>query len=1123
MTFKEELSGRILVLDGAMGTMIQRRHIGNNEELNLSDPGFIRSIHEEFIRAGADIIETNSFGANRISQEEYGMAPKASEMAYCAARIARSAADTADRKVYVAGSVGPTGFSLTMPSDASDPAFRKYGFDELVEVFREQLTALRDGGADLFLLETSFDALVTKSAIYALELMENDLPVIISATVSDRSGRTLTGQTLEAFYHSVRHCPGLVAFGLNCALGASMMKALAADVAAFSEFPTIFYPNAGIPDEMGRYNDSPERMASVIGGMAAEGLVNIAGGCCGSTPDHIKAIAEAVGNSSPRPAKAEDRRLSVSGLEPVTIDRKLNFTNIGERTNVAGSRKFARLIASGAYEEALQVAAAQIEGGANVIDINMDDAMLDSTLQMRTFLRHIASDPEVGKAAIMIDSSHFDTIEEALKNVQGRSIVNSISLKDGEEEFLRRARIIAAHGAAMVVMAFDEQGQAVTFDRKVEICTRSYELLTVKAGIRPEDIIFDVNVLSIGTGIPEHARFAVDYIEAVRWIKGNLPGALTSGGISNLSFAFRGKNTVREAMHSVFLYHAIAAGLDMAIVNPQMLQLYDEIDPVLRDLVEDLIFNRNPGATDALVEYASNLSETEGQAVEGPAEDSAPAAVRLSRAVIKGGCSALEECVLEALKDSADAVSLIEGPLMDAMAEVGARFAEGKMFLPQVVRSAKVMQDAVAVLQPYMTVDSGTGGSRPKAVLATVKGDVHDIGKNITSIVLQCSGFEVIDLGVMVPAETILEKAAETGADIIGVSGLITPSLYRMEELCRKMAEGGFRQPLFVGGAAASAVHTALKLAPLYDNVHYGQDASVTAVMAKRYIASPAEFIKDEETARKKLLSLLDRGEDPCVQTDSCAGPAGSGAYLGVLPENIGPQTLPAKDFTEVFDWKTFNAVCRIPAGSDGFKAEAMACLGQESLIVRRCVRFFECRKEGDAIVCDNPSFRLPMLRQAGPDGFSLCDFFPEEGTAPLGVFAICVDGLGDTSDDFVKYAVCVTLAESASKTLGEEISSSLPRDLKLIMPGVGYACCPDHSLKRDLLSLLPDVGISLTESCSMLPEASVCGLVIAHRDAAYRDIRSVSRESLDEYADARRFTPEEKEMFLGYIKVATI
>ncbi|MBR5063359.1 MAG: dihydropteroate synthase, partial [Bacteroidales bacterium] len=599
---------------------------------------------------------------------------------------------------------------------------------------------------------------------------------------------------------------------------------------------------------------------------------------------------------------------AVSGLETVRIDRSRNFTNIGERTNVAGSRKFARLISEGKYQEALQVASDQVDGGAVVIDINMDDAMLDSEVQMRTFLRYIASEPSVGRAAIMIDSSHFNTIETALKNVQGRSIVNSISLKDGQEEFLRRARFINQMGAAMVVMAFDEQGQAETFDRKTEICKRSYDLLT-SAGIPAQDIIFDPNILSIGTGIESHARFGVDYIEAVRWIKGNLPGALTSGGVSNLSFAFRGKNTIREAMHSAFLYHAIEAGLDMAIVNPQMLQVYSQIDPQLLKAVEDLIFDRDPGATERLIAYAQSLEQTPDTAAQSAQpQDNLSPEERICRALVKGGSPTLEADLLKALETVGDPVKLIEGPLMKGMEQVGDLFATGKMFLPQVVRSAKVMQDAVTILQPYM-LQSAEAEDRPVIVIATVKGDVHDIGKNITSIVLQCSGFKVIDLGVMVPAEDILAKAKEVSASIIAVSGLITPSLFRMEELCRKMTEEGFTQPLFVGGAAASAVHTAVKLAPLYHNVHYGADASASAVMAKKYIADPEAFIRkdDEEHARLRAM----RASAPAVQDASIGSTLD--CYPAALPPEIPLQEQPSSDYIPDFDWKTFNAVCRVP------------------------------------------------------------------------------------------------------------------------------------------------------------------------------------------------------------------
>ena len=1129
MSFAEDLKNRILILDGAMGTMIQRHFIGDNETLNLDNPQLIRSIHQEFIAAGADIIETNSFGANRISQQEYGRAGQAAEMAYCAARIARQAADAASRPVYVAGSVGPTGQSLTLPSDASDLTFRKYSFDDMVEVYTEQISALQRGGVDIIQLETCFDALVTKAAIYAMEQMGCNLPVIISATVSDRSGRTLTGQTLEAFYTSVKHCPNLVAFGINCALGAAQMKDLATEISAFSSHPLIFYPNAGIPDETGSYNDTPEAMASVMAELGKAGLLNIAGGCCGTTPAHIAAVAAALQGCAPR---TSDPRFvpgvtygnavhneclipAVSGLETVKIDRTRNFTNIGERTNVAGSRKFARLISEGKYQEALQVASNQVDGGAVVIDINMDDAMLDSEAQMRTFLRYIASEPSVGRAAIMIDSSHFQTIETALKNVQGRSIVNSISLKDGQEEFLRRARFINRMGAAMVVMAFDEQGQAETFDRKIEICKRSYDLLT-SAGIPAQDIIFDPNILSIGTGIASHSRFGVDYIEAVRWIKNNLPGSLTSGGVSNLSFAFRGKNAVREAMHSAFLYHAIEAGLDMAIVNPQMLQVYDQIDPALLKAVEDLIFDRDPGATERMIAYAQTLEQSSDAPAETTqAQDNLTPEERITKALVKGGSPTLEQDLLKALEGVGDPVKLIEGPLMKGMEQVGDLFASGKMFLPQVVRSAKVMQDAVSILQPYMK-QTGEDSDRPVIVIATVKGDVHDIGKNITSIVLQCSGFKVIDLGVMVPAEDILAKAREVSASIVAVSGLITPSLFRMEELCRKMSEEGFTQPLFVGGAAASAVHTAVKLAPLYPNVHYGADSSASAVMAKKYMADPEAFIRKEDEEHQRLRAL--RASAPEAPQASIG--SGPGCYPAAAPEEIPLQELPAADFLPFFDWKTFNAVCRVPEKDAAeFKAQATEYLNGASLKVRRCVRYFKCFKEGDDIVSEDGALRLPMLRQGKAPRLSLCDFFPEDGAPSwLGVFCITVDG--DDAQGLVEHAARVTLAETASVQFQNSVKSGLEPGMKLIAPGIGYACCPDHSLKRDLLALLPDMGVTLTESCSMIPEATVCGLVIAHRDASYHDIRTVKASELHSYIQKRGFTPDQVSLFLSHLDV---
>lgn len=1137
--FKEILARKILVLDGAMGSMIQSLGLnevdfhfasapsgvelkGDNECLNLSHPEIIRGIHTSYIEAGADIIETNSFGANRIAQNGFGCAELAAEMALESARIARSAADESGRSVLVAGSVGPTGKSLTLAQDIDHPEERAYDFDAMKEVFREQIDALVRGGVDFILLETCFDSLIAKAVISAIESLGAPVPLVISATVSDRSGRTLTGQTLEAFYHSVRFAPFLAAFGVNCALGAHEMEPLVRDIASFSSLPLIFFPNAGLPDEHGCYCETPDEMSGVIGRLAADGMLNIVGGCCGTTPHHIAALAESVRNCAPRTYRNGDGRLTVSGLEAYSVDRNVNFTNIGERTNVAGSRKFARLIAGGQYEEALQVAAAQIEGGANIIDINMDDAMLDSTLQMRTFLRYAASDPAVAKAAVMIDSSHFGTIVEGLKNVPGKAIVNSISLKDGEEEFVRRAGIIRSFGAAVVVMAFDEQGQATTFSRKIEICARCYDILTKRAGFHPSDIIFDVNVLSIGTGVPGHSRFGVDFIEAVRWVKQNLPGALTSGGISNLSFAFRGNNTVREAMHSAFLYHAVAAGLDMAIVNPQMLQIYDEIDPQLLQCIEDVIFDRDENATARLVDMASSMNGNEKSAqtesVLKPV-DSKSADERLKYALMKGDSSTLESDVMECLSQLGSAIAVIEGPLVGGMEKVGEMFAEGKMFLPQIVRSAKIMKDAVAVLQPYIN-DEGGSGARPKVVIATVKGDVHDIGKNIVATVLQCSGFNVIDLGVMVPVNEIVAKAQSEKADIIAVSGLITPSLSRMEELCRALASIGSDIPLFVGGAAASAVHTAVKLAPLYGNVHYRADASATAVMAKRCISSPEEFRSLEESEQQRLRELYERGRKENAVVVPVHDETSSDYLHGNVLQDVEVSERSAAEFIPDFDWKLFNVVCGMPAVDTTYREEALALLNSPRLKVRFCVRFCMCRRDGDRICAEGIS--LPMLRQENGNGKSLADFFPTKAmdfSSQLGFFEVSVvDGNTANGGDLTAHAVRVALAETVSSWLGKRFAAQTPDGFKVIMPAVGYACCPDHSLKRDVLSMLPDIGIRLTDSCAMMPEASICGFVIAHRRASYNDITHISRESADKYASERKFSDSEYTLFLSHL-----
>lgn len=1182
---RTELSKRILILDGAMGTMLQRKGLqGNSESFNLTNPETIGEIHNEYIEAGADIITANSFSANSISQSEYNLSEKAGQMAEAAARIARKAADEAPRKIWVAGSVGPTSKSLSLAQNINDPIFRPYSFDGMAEAFEVQIRGLINGGVDLLLFETCFDALNTKAALYAIEHIPeaSDIPIMISASMSDRSGRTLTGQTMEAFYRSVQHCSPL-SFGLNCSLGAEEMIPLIAEVASFATCAVSCYPNAGLPNEMGEYDETPSQMAESVRKMALAGSVNIVGGCCGTTPEHIKAVAEAVKGISPRAIPEPDDVLYVSGLESVAVDRKNNFTNVGERTNVAGSRKFAKLIAAGDYETGLQIAAGQIENGASIIDINMDDAMLDSRLEMEKFLRYVSNDPAVAKAAIMIDSSHWETLVTGLKNAQGKCIVNSISLKEGEEIFIEKAREIKALGAAIIVIAFDEEGQATTYDRKVEICRRAYSLLTSKVGVRPCDIIFDVNVLPVGTGIPEHSRYGIDFIEAVRWIKRNLPGCRTSGGISNLSFSFRGNNTVREAMHSVFLYHAISAGLDMGIVNPGMLRVYDEIEPGLLKCVEDVILDSDAEATDRLIEKASRILDEKNSVgvsarPEGPeatyaarpirengrlaasggaltgAESSNISSVaepveaaveeRLVRALVKGDSSGLERDINECLTLYDKPVEIIDGPLMSGMARVGELFGAGKMFLPQVVKSAKTMKNAVALLQPYIEERGGESEvKKPRIVFATVKGDVHDIGKNITEIVLSCNGFEIVDLGVMVPKETILEKAAECSADLIGVSGLITPSLYQMEEICKEMTARGLDTPLLVGGAAASALHTAVRLAPLYGHVFYGQDASASAVLANQLITDREGTEAAEHKKQEHLRELYAQSsQKKAVHKPVKPFPAFS-FIKGEPFGNISGKRLGIEEVEPFFDWNMFAAIWGIKSGTGHDELRKLRADAHKEIDrlkngnacrITISARFDGCHSEGDDIV--SKDFRLPMLRQEGER--SLADFVPpkEYGfESPMGMFAISVrteshpsgcdcPACGTEYGPMLTRAVRLTLAEAASEWLSRHIHKELPSEFsgaKVIKPAAGYSSCPDHTLKRDILRLLPEserLGITLLDSCAMIPDASICGLIFIHPEATYPEIRRVSQKAIDEYARRRGMSDSEKARFLGHL-----
>jgi len=861
-----ELKKRILVLDGAMGTMIQRYKLeendyrglqfkniellqkGNNDLLSLTQPHIINEIHEAYLDAGADIIETNTFNGTQISQSDYRLSEYVYEMNFNAARIAKKAAEkftknNPEKPRFVAGAIGPTNKTASMSPKVNDPGFRNVTFDLLKDNYYEQAKALMEGGADILLVETIFDTLNAKAALSAInDLMEEwnrKLPVMVSGTIADASGRTLSGQTLEAFFTSISHIE-LLSVGLNCSLGAEQIRPYLEELSLIAPFNVSVYPNAGLPNQFGEYDETPEQMGKYIRDFIAHKFVNIVGGCCGTTPEHIRIISQIVSEYNSREIPDRPKITEVSGLEALKIEKEKNFINIGERTNVSGSRKFARLIREGSYEEALSVARNQVEGGAQVLDVNLDDGMLDAEKEMTQFLNMLASDPEISRLPIMIDSSKWEVIEAGLKCVQGKCIVNSISLKNGEEEFIHLAKKIHSYGSTVVVMAFDEKGQAATFERRIEICKRAYQLLVEKADFPAQDIIFDPNILAIGTGIAEHNNYAVDYIKATKWIKKNLPHAKVSGGVSNLSFSFRGNNVVREAMHSVFLYHAIKAGMDMAIVNPGMLQIYDEIPKALKEHIEDVVLNRRNDATERLLEYAEKVKgQNSDRTIKEDEWRQQSVEERLKHALIRGITDYIEEDIEEARLKFPRALDVIEQPLMDGMNTIGDMFGEGKMFLPQVVKSARVMKKAVSYLLPYIEAEKGEGQSRAgKIVIATVKGDVHDIGKNIVGVVLACNNYEVIDLGVMVPAEKILEAVEKEDADLLGLSGLITPSLEEMVHVASEMKRKGMKIPLLIGGATTSRIHTAVKILPEYNiPVIHVKDASKVINVAGKLLS----------------------------------------------------------------------------------------------------------------------------------------------------------------------------------------------------------------------------------------------------------------------------------------------
>ncbi len=943
-TLEQALTERILILDGAMGTMIQTYKLdeadyrgerfadwpsdlkGNNDLLSLTQPQIIRDIHTAYLEAGADIIETNTFNANSVSMADYGMEALAYEMNLESAKLARAAADaysTPDRPRFVAGVIGPTNRTASISPDVNNPGYRNIHFDDLRDSYTEALKGLVDGGADIILVETIFDTLNAKAALFAIdeyfERTGTRLPVMISGTITDASGRTLSGQTAEAFWNSLRHI-NPISFGFNCALGAKELRQYVEEIAGLANCHVNTHPNAGLPNEFGEYDESPEEMAREIEEWAKNGFLNIIGGCCGTTPAHIKAIAEAVSKYPPRRIPERPVETRLSGLEPLNIGEDSLFVNVGERTNVTGSAKFKRLILNEQYDEALDVARDQVEGGAQIIDVNMDEGMLDGEKAMVTFLNLIASEPDIARVPVMVDSSKWPILEAGLKCIQGKGVVNSISLKEGEDRFLEQAKLCRRYGAAVIVMAFDEEGQADTRERKVEICTRAYRLLREKLDFPPEDIIFDPNIFAVATGIEEHNNYGVDFIEATREIKQTLPHALVSGGVSNVSFSFRGNNPVREAIHAVFLYHAIQAGMDMGIVNAGQLAVYEDIPEELRERVEDVILNRRPDATERLLEIADKYR---GDGSEAKKEEdlewrSWPVAKRLEHALVKGIDAFVVEDTEEARQQYDRPIQVIEGPLMDGMNVVGDLFGAGKMFLPQVVKSARVMKKAVAHLIPYIEAEKAEGAEAAGRILmATVKGDVHDIGKNIVGVVLQCNNFEVIDLGVMVPANTILETAKKEKVDIIGLSGLITPSLDEMVHVAREMQRLGFDIPLMIGGATTSRAHTAVKIEQHYDGpVVWVKDASRAVGVAQNLISEEfkesfvEELRREHERVRKthagrrattKWLTLADARANK-TKID-WAG------YTPPVPNDLGLQIfddMPLEFLVPYIDWTPF-------------------------------------------------------------------------------------------------------------------------------------------------------------------------------------------------------------------------
>jgi 5-methyltetrahydrofolate--homocysteine methyltransferase len=1188
---RELLDQRVAVLDGAWGTMLQGAGLtpadyrgdrfgdhthdvtGDPDLLNLTRPDVILDVHRQYLAAGADITTTNTFTATSIGQADYGLQGYVHEMNVRGAQIARQAADEAGGR-FVAGSIGPLNVTLSLSPKVEDPAYRAATFEQVKAAYAEQIAALAEGGVDVLMIETIFDTLNCKAAIAAARDVAPHLPLWISVTIVDLSGRTLSGQTVEAFWSSIEHAKPLVV-GVNCALGAAEMRPHVEELSRIADTYVACHPNAGLPNAFGGYDETPEVTAGLVGGFARDGLVNLVGGCCGTTPAHIAKIADAAKGLAPREMPAPRTHTRFSGLEPFGIGADTGFVMIGERTNVTGSKRFRRLIESDDHQGAVDVALEQVRGGANLLDVNMDADLLDSEEAMTTFLNLIATEPEVARIPVMVDSSKWSVLQAGLRCLQGKGVVNSISLKEGEEPFLAQARTIRDYGAGVVVMAFDEQGQADTADRKVAICGRAYDLLTQQAGFAGEDIIFDPNVLAVATGIAEHNGYAKAFIDALPRIKERCPGARTSGGISNLSFSFRGNDVVREAMHSAFLYYAVQAGLDMGIVNAGQLAVYQDIPADLLELVEDVLFDRREDATDRLVSFAENVKGSGTKRVVDLSWREGTVRERLSHALVHGIVDFIEDDTEEARQEMARPLEVIEGPLMDGMKIVGDLFGAGKMFLPQVVKSARVMKRSVAYLEPFMEAEkeearlagrAAVSNGQGKVVLATVKGDVHDIGKNIVGVVLGCNNYEVIDLGVMVPAAKILDTAVTEGADAVGLSGLITPSLDEMVAVAAEMQRRGLKMPLLIGGATTSRQHTAVRIAPAYDN------ATVHVLDASRVVGVVSDLLDPD---RSVVLAEQNRADQEVLREQHASKqrrPMLTLEQARANPERVSFDDLPTPAFTgvrvvepdlttlrEMIDWQflflawelkgKYPAILEQPVARELFD-DATTLLDQiiadGSLRAKGAYAFWPAHSEGDDILLDGEyaHLRFPMLRQqtskpAGRANRCLADYVAPGGDH-LGGFAVAIHGAEDLSakyeaeqDDY-RAIMVKALADRLAEAFAEHIHLRARRDwfepdaeplladlhaerFRGIRPALGYPASPDHSQKRELFELLEadELGMGLTESYAMTPAASVSGLIFAHPDSKYFTVGRLNRDQTEDYARRKGVEQSEVEQWL--------